>query len=921
MMSGETLNGRKENQMLNRWAFIVACLLVASQVSAADIPYVKALDASAISQEKLAGSSQHALLLGNGDINALLFASGRNLVLRLTKNDVWDARLETSNDPPLPTLKRIKELAAGEWKNRGRILPEGYKDKGTDGFHAKPYPCPRPCADLQIGGGPDAAPDKLMWKQHRAQGAKNSWRREGDGKTAVMSIQGGVGSSNGWNYGPISVSTDKYPKLRVRLSGSANAKYFVQINGRPDKAILSSQWIKSPATSSERVFELPAGQTASRIVLYTWTTDGKVAENRFEAVTFEGTKGKIAVDLSTEAICGPKGGGPARLDLRNAVASVGAVKDGPPAADVRALAGRNVFLIASNAPARLKPISLSLTPEPTTGRTDGVDWVAQTFPGDGDWPGMSHAVALAQNKTHKAVAIVTSLEAKDPVAAAVKLAADTLAVSPAKIIAQHQADWRKFWSASGIDIDDPTLRDLWYRNLYFLRCVSRPGAECVGLYASLVSDKSPMWHGNHTMNYNAQQAFWSAFSTNHVELAEPYCRFITEYLPRARWLCRKIFDFDGAYIPHVLLQHEPPDPSKCRNRNNRQYFHHVWGMTIGVSGFAVQNLWLQYKYAPNRKFLEKTAYPAVRDVALFYTNFIAQCKRGRGGKVVLAPSISPEHWGWTPKFERNRDCTFDIAYARYTLQAAIDGAGILRRDEKLVKRFKEAIALLPPYPTTTGEKPVVVDVAGAPPITYNIAVPATPVCPADVVTWLSPPKERKLFTRTIASLKWNGNNSSIMLPIARARLGMEGAAEYLKTETNARLRPNGMLGLNRLGGRFNAFGHYTEQFGAAMAVTELLIQSAGDVIRVFPAWPEDKNAAFENLRTQGGFLVSSSIKAGKIASVAVVSTVGGKLRMLSPWAAIKLQNRDAKPTALKPDNRGIIELTARPGQKLIFLPG
>jgi len=905
--------------MLNRWVFIVAGLLVAGQVSAGDIPYVKALDASAISQEKLAGSSQNALLLGNGDINALLFASGRNLVLRLTKNDVWDARLETSNDPPLPTLKRIKELAAGEWKNRGWILPEGYEIKGPDGYHAKPYPCPRPCADLQIGGGPDATTNNLTWKQHRAQGAKNSWRR--DGQTAVMSIQGSKGNSNGWSYGPISISTDKYPKLRVRLSGSTNAKYFVQVDGSPMRIILSSLWIKSPSTSDERVFDLPAGQTANQIVLYTWTTDGKLAENRFEAVAFEGPKGRIAVDLSEQAIGKTGAGGPARLDLRGAVARVKAVKDGPPAADIRALAGRNVFLVASNAPARLKPIPLSETPKPSTGRTGDVDWVAQNIPGDGDWPGMSHAVALAQNTTHKAVAIVTSLEAKDPVAAAVKLASDTLAASPAETIAQHRADWREFWSASGIDVDDDALGNLWYRNLYFLRCVSRPGAECVGLYASLVSDKSPMWHGNHTMNYNAQQAFWSAFSTNHVELAEPYSRFVTEYLPRAKWLCRKIFDFDGAYIPHVLLQYEPPDPTKCRNRNNRQYVHHVWGMTIGVSGFAVQNLWLQYKYAPDRKLLEKTAYPAMRDVALFYANFIAQCARGTSGKAVLAPSVSPEHWGWTPKLERNRDCTFDIAYARYTLQAAIEGAGVLRRDEKLVKRFKEALALLPPYPTTAGEKPIVVDVAGAPPITYNIAVPATPVCPADVVTWLSPPAQRELFTRTIKSLKWNGNNSSIMLPIARARLGIDGAAEYLKTETAARLRPNGTLSLNRLGHRFNTFGHYTEQFGAAMAVSELLIQSVGDVIRVFPAWPKDKTAAFENLRTQGGFLVSSSIKTGKTTSMAVISTVGGKLRILSPWPAIKLQRGDGKPIALKPDHRGIVELTTSPGQKLVFLPG
>jgi len=584
---------------------------------------------------------------------------------------------------------------------------------------------------------------------------------------------------------------------------------------------------------------------------------------------------------------------------------------------VMALADRNVFLIGGSARAHLEALPLSLTPPPKTGRRDGIEYVTQAFPGDGDWPGMSHAVALARAKSHTLVAVVTSLEAKDPLGAAIKLLKDTLAVDLMQLIHRHQADWERFWSASGIDVADEFLRNLWYRNLYFLRCVSKPGAECVGLYASLVGNDVPAWHGNHTLNYNNQQTFWSAFATNHVDLAQPYTDLITRYLPRARWLCKRIFGFEGAYIPHVVLSHEPPDPARCKTHNRRQYLHHVWGMTIGVSGFAVQNLWLQYKYAPDRALLEKTAYPAVRDVALFYANFIDQCDRDPSGKAVLAPSVSPEHWGWRAKFARNRNCTFDIASARYTLQAAIEGARTLGRDEKLARRFAEALALLPPYPTTGGDKPVVVDVQGAPPISYNIAVPANPVFPCDVVTWRSPAAEKDLFARTIASLRWNGNNSSIMLPVARARLSMPGAADYLKTTLAARLRPNGTLGLNRIGSGINRHGHYTEQFAASMAVTELLLQSVGDVIRVFPAWPKEKDAAFRSLRAQGGFLVSATLKAGRIAPLEITATVAGRLRLRSPWPRIRVR-REGRITALAPDSRGIVQLVARAGERLVF---
>ena len=54
---------------------------------------------------------------------------------------------------------------------------------------------------------------------------------------------------------------------------------------------------------------------------------------------------------------------------------------------------------------------------------------------------------------------------------------------------------------------------------------------------------------------------------------------------------------------------------------------------------------------------------------------------------------------------------------------------------------------------------------------------------------------------------------------------MPGTLDWLRTELKSRTRPNGTLTLNRLGHGLNNFGHYTEQFGASMAVSELLLQS------------------------------------------------------------------------------------------------
>ena len=212
---------------------------------------------------------------------------------------------------------------------------------------------------------------------------------------------------------------------------------------------------------------------------------------------------------------------------------------------------------------------------------------------------------------------------------------------------------------------------------------------------------------------------------------------------------------------------------------------------------------------------------------------------------------------------------------------------------------------------------MVVDVEDAPPITYNIAVPAVPVFPGDVVTWFAPPAEKELFARTIEGCRWNGNNSVIILSVARARLSMPGTLDWLRTELEARTRPNGTLTLNRRGHGLNNFGHYTEQFGASMAVSELLLQSVGDVVRVFPAWPKDKPAEFHSLRAQGGFLVSAVMAEGGVKHLSVTSTVGGRLQLLNPWREITVV-RNGRPEALATDDRGIVIAETHRDDHLVF---
>ena len=690
-----------------------------------DIPFRNALDRAAIVQDSFPDVADNSLLLGNGDINGLVNVVDGKLIIRLTKNDVGDWRMDTSTDSTLIPWKKIREMgSAGK-------LATGLKQMG---WHRYPYACPIPC-------------------------------------------------------------------------------------------------------------------------------------------------GRVVIDLAA----GNKNPG-AVLDLRRAVASIGnAGLNETPVADVRCLYQANVFLIQGGADAKLLSHEVEYLPRAETGMSGQTQTLYQKLPANVDWPGMSYAVALSTNGKRKAVAIVSSFDAKDPLAEAVAIAEKTVNTKPEKLIADHESDWKLFWSKSGIQLDDEYLTTTWYRNLYFLRTVSRPETAAIGLFAGLISDEKQAWHSGHTLNYNAEQTFWSAFSCNHLELASSYHWLITRYLKNAAWLCRQLFDFDGIYFSHNIITYSS-DHALSRQPGNGVHMGYPWGYSVGVTGMVLQNIWWEYEYGGKNPEFLRTIYPIFRDGAVFYKNFINSCERLSDGKVKFGPSVSPEHFGFSNDLSKNWNDIHALAYARFTIESAIKGAVSLDVDNELVKEFKNALQILPDYPTHgEDENRVAVIVEGVEPSLCNIPVPAIPVFPAEQVTYFSPEEQKSLFIRTINTLQSNGNNDIMILGQARARLSMPGTYEYVVNSFKQRQRPNGTLTLNVLGHKYNKNGHYTEMFAASAVISELLLQSADDIIRVFPAWPDKKNARFSELRAKGGFLVSSEIKEGRIIYVKITATADQLLRLLDPF--------------------------------------
>ena len=61
------------------------------------------------------------------------------------------------------------------------------------------------------------------------------------------------------------------------------------------------------------------------------------------------------------------------------------------------------------------------------------------------------------------------------------------------------------------------------------------------------------------------------------------------------------------------------------------------------------------------------------------------------------------------------------------------------------------------------------------------------------------------------------------------------------------------------------------------------LQRPESEIRMFPVWPKNKDARFENIRCWGAFLVSSELNQGKVQYVKIHSERGRDCKIINPW--------------------------------------
>jgi len=493
------------------------------------------------------------------------------------------------------------------------------------------------------------------------------------------------------------------------------------------------------------------------------------------------------------------------------------------------------------------------------------------------------ASARAGGDTHLAIAVASNRDAPDPLALARKRAETALASGFARLLEPHQAWWRDFWSRSSVVLPDPTIQRHYNLVQYFYGAASRRGAPPIPLQGVWTADAGdlPPWKGDYHFDLNVQLSYWAYLHAGRFDEGATLLDFMWDLIPAHRAFAQRFFNTQGIVVPGVMTLDGKPMGG--------------WGQ---YSLSPVQGAWVAHAFYQHWRY---TADPAfLRDRAYPYCSLVADgiwplLWADARGKLKLPLSTSPEIHDNSLKAWMTPMTNYDLSLIRWLLGALAEMATALgKKGEE--RRWTGLLARMDDLAVDDETGALRVSPSESLEISHRHFSHLMAIHPLGTLNLDGGERDRAVIRASLDQLARLGTKYWVGYSFAwasclEARAGRrEQAAAYLETFVKAFVLRNGFHanGDQTKSGHSNfTYRPFTLEgnFAAAQAVHEMLLQSWGGVIRVFPAVPDRwADVTFTDLRADGGLKVSARRAAGRTAEVRVEATAGGVLRLQDPFA-------------------------------------
>lgn len=417
----------------------------------------------------------------------------------------------------------------------------------------------------------------------------------------------------------------------------------------------------------------------------------------------------------------------------------------------------------------------------------------------------------------------------------------------------HRAWWHAYYRQSFVSIPDGQLESFYWIQMYKLASATRSGKPIIDNQGPWLAPTP--WPGT-WFNMNVQMSYSPVYASNRLFIGESLVNALGS---RQEQLIHNVpakYRHDSAGLGRSCsldLRCEVDDE-------------------VGNLTWICHNLWRQYRYSMDAEMLEHLLYPLLRRSINYYLHLLEEEEDGR---LHLPPTISPEYGSFMNT--RVRDCHYDLSLLRWgclTLLACCESLGM---DDPLKEKWVQVLEQLAALPVDESGFMVGRDT----PLAYGhrhfshlLAIFPLHLVGCDTE------EERQLIEKSLRHwIRKEGDLRGFSLTGAASMAAILGhgseSLRYLKA----------LMHIVKANTMYKEAGPVIETpLAGAEAIHDMLLQSWGGTIRIFPAVPEEwQEAAFHNLRAEGAFLVSAMRKNGATQWIRLQSLEGEPCRIRTGW--------------------------------------
>jgi hypothetical protein len=470
--------------------------------------------------------------------------------------------------------------------------------------------------------------------------------------------------------------------------------------------------------------------------------------------------------------------------------------------------------------------------------------------------GGSFTTAWTADKKRLILTVADSFPANTSKQEALASVKQTAAITSETLEKTHRNWWHAYYPASFVSVPDSQIEGFYWNQMYKLASATRQDRMVIDLLGPWYQQTGwpRIW-----WNLNIQIAYSPVYTANRLELGESFTRFIDAKRDNFVRNAKDIYQFDDCATVSHSTDYEGL-------RGNGMLAPDQY-LNPGDFTWALHLYWQQYRFSMDDTLItdqkKHAFYPLLKQSVNLYLKLL---QKGEDGKLHLPKMHSPE-------YGNDEDNNYNLSLLRWACETLLYLNSRYQFNDPMSADWERVLKDLTAYPQDANGFRIGKTMSFE--RSHRHWSHILMIYPLHTLSF-EQPENRELVEKSVQHWLTVDNAKGLngwSLAAASAMYSYlgdgENALRCLKTHHNTKISvmPNTQY--------IEGWSVIECSLVAAESLQEMLLQSWGGVIRIFPAVPAEwQDAVFRDLRAEGAFLVTAVRKGGKTQWVRIKSLAG-----------------------------------------------